>query len=212
MAQMYKMFSEVDGLKILCAAFKAHIRVCLSPKPTDLPNNLGCLQTTVKAIVADPVLDDDMIQRLLEFNAFLDSAIPGAFIDLSGNSGSKHTKVSNGGTKDRSREEPSTLKANQDFLYARNDAFQGGFKARRNKPAELIAKYLDKAMRKGQKDANDADFEAMLNSALALYKFTEDKDVFRTFYHRALAKRLLLQRSASDDFEKAMLKKLKEGQ
>jgi cullin-4 len=65
-------------------------------------------------------------------------------------------------------------------------------------------------MRKGQKDASDADFEALLDSALALYRFTNDKDVFRTFYHRALAKRLLLERSASDDFEKAMLKKLKE--
>lgn len=44
-----------------------------------------------------------------------------------------------------------------------------------------------------------------------MYKYVlSDKDVFRTFYHRALAKRLLLQRSASDDFEKSVLKKLKE--
>lgn len=35
--------------------------------------------------------------------------------------------------------------------------------------------------------------------------------VFRAFYHRALAKRLLLEKSASDDFEKSILKKLKEG-
>ena len=42
-------------------------------------------------------------------------------------------------------------------------------------------------------------------------ELTLDKDVFRTFYHRALAKRLLLQRSASDDFEKAVLKKLEKG-
>lgn len=37
-----------------------------------------------------------------------------------------------------------------------------------------------------------------------------DKDVFRTFYHRALAKRLLQQRSASDDFERSVLRTLKE--
>jgi cullin-4 len=65
-------------------------------------------------------------------------------------------------------------------------------------------------MRKGQKGTSDADFETLLYSALGLYRFTNDKDVFRTFYHRALAKRLLLERSASDDFEKAMVKRLKE--
>ncbi|KAG5641761.1 hypothetical protein DXG03_004273 [Asterophora parasitica] len=90
------------------------------------------------------------------------------------------------------------------------DAFTAGFKARRNKPAEMIAKYLDHAMRKGQGSKSDAEFEALLDSVLALYRYTEDKDVFRTFYHRSLAKRLLLERSASDDFEAAMLKKLKE--
>jgi len=37
-----------------------------------------------------------------------------------------------------------------------------------------------------------------------------DKDVFRTFYTRALAKRMLLGRSASDDFEKEVLKVLAE--
>ncbi|KAF9258222.1 hypothetical protein L218DRAFT_1065804, partial [Marasmius fiardii PR-910] len=42
-----------------------------------------------------------------------------------------------------------------------------------------------------------------------LYRYTDDKDVFRRFYHRQLAKRLLMQRSASDAFEK-MLKTLRD--
>jgi cullin-4 len=74
----------------------------------------------------------------------------------------------------------------------------------------MIAKYLDKAMRHGQAGTSDEEFEALLDSVLALYRFTDDKDVFRSFYHRSLAKRLLLQKSASDDFEASMLKKLKE--
>jgi cullin-4 len=41
--------------------------------------------------------------------------------------------------------------------------------------------------------------------------YTLDKDVFRIFFMRALAKRLLLQRSASDDFEKGFLAKLGRG-
>ena len=99
----------------------------------------------------------------------------------------------------------------EDFQYALHDAFSDGFKKRRNKPAEMIARHIDKLMRKGQGSNSDEVFNEQLDAALALYRFTADKDVFRAFYHRALAKRLLLGRSASDDAEKAMLKKLKEG-
>ena len=99
---------------------------------------------------------------------------------------------------------------NREFAYGLIDAFQAGFKTRRIKPAEMIAKHMDKAMRRGQKGKRDEDFAAELDEVLALYRFTDDMDVFRTFYQRALAKRLLLNRSASDDFEKAVLKKLKE--
>jgi cullin 4 len=99
----------------------------------------------------------------------------------------------------------------KDFQYALQDAFSSGFQDRHNKPAEMIAHHIDKLMRKGQGSASDEAFNEELDAALALYRFTADKDVFRAFYHRALAKRLLLGRSASDDAEKAMLKKLKEG-
>jgi len=104
----------------------------------------------------------------------------------------------------------SSASISKDFQYALQDAFSDGFKKRRNKPAEMIARHIDKLMRKGQGSASDESFNEQLDSALALYRFTADKDVFRAFYHRALAKRLLLGRSASDDAEKAMLKKLKE--
>jgi cullin 4 len=90
-------------------------------------------------------------------------------------------------------------------VYALSDGFTTGFKARRSTSAE-IAKYLDKAMRRGQGGTSER-FEAYLNSVLALYRFTDDKDVFR---NRSLAKRLLLQKSPSDDLEASMLKKLKE--
>jgi cullin 4 len=100
----------------------------------------------------------------------------------------------------------------KDFQYALHDAFSSGFKKRHNKPAEMIAHHIDKLMRKGQGSASDETFNEQLDAVLTLYRFTADKDVFRAFYHRALARRLLLGRSASDDAEKAMLKKLKEGE
>jgi hypothetical protein len=140
-----------------------------------------------------------MVQRLLDFKALADTTISTSFVDEK--AGTQRTSASTSA---------STRQSNSDFVYALSDAFTTGFKARRSTPAEMIAKYLDKAMRHGQAGMSDGDFEALLDSALALYRFTDDKDVFRSFYHRSLAKRLLLQKSASDDFEASMLKKLKE--
>lgn len=154
------------------------------------------VERTVKAVVRDAARDDDMVDRLLKLKAFLDRALQDAFAD---------PVVSAAPSTSALARTP-----NRDFGYAVTDAFGVGFKARRNKPAEMIAKHVDRMMRKGQRGATDAEFAAQLDAALALYRFTDDKDVFRTFYHRALAKRLLLERSASDDFEKAILKKLKE--
>jgi hypothetical protein len=133
--------------------------------------------------VCDDAKDEEMVERLLE---------------LKSNASLAHSfSVSSSSCKD--------------FQYALHDAFSDGFKKRRNKPAEMIARHIDKLMCKGQGSASDELFNEQLDAALALYRFTADKDVFRAFYHRALAKRLLLGRSASDDAEKAMLKKLKEG-
>jgi cullin-4 len=54
----------------------------------------------------------------------------------------------------------------------------------------------------------------MIEIFLCCRSFSEyplDKDVFRTFYYRALAKRLLLGRSASDFHEKKVIELLSEG-
>ena len=161
--------------------------------------------------------DEEMVQRLLEFRAFCDKLCEEAFVDVIKEGLHESTKpaaspVKPGSSSLATAKPAATRVPNKDFKYATIDAFSMGFKARRNKPAEMIAKYLDRAMRKGQKGKRDEEFQAELDAALGLYRFTDDKDVFRTFYHRALAKRLLLERSASDDFEKAMLKRLKESE
>lgn len=94
------------------------------------------------------------------------------------------------------------------------DAVRAGFKAglgsRQNAPAEWIAKHLDSVMRRGPKDGED-EFNALLDEIVALVGFTPDKDVFRAFYTSGLAKRLLLNKSASDDMERNMIIKLQKG-
>jgi cullin-4 len=161
------------------------------------------MQVTVQNIVKDAEADDTMVQRLLDFHGIADSAIKECFLE-------ELVHVTNA-TETASTSAIPRKRPNQEFIYALSDAFTVGFRARRNKPAEMIARHLDKLMRKGQGAMSDAEFDRLLDSALGLYRFTDDKDVFRGFYLRALSKRLLLEKSASHDFEAAVLKKLKEG-
>ena len=49
----------------------------------------------------------------------------------------------------------------------------------------------------------------MLDKVLGLFRFLEDRDIFERYYKQHLAKRLLMQRSVSDDAERAMISKLK---
>jgi len=154
------------------------------------------MQTSVVNIVADTENDDEMVDRLLKLRRLAINSTDQAF-----------SKVSTSATNSTSSP-PRT--PDQMFSNALRSAFAMGFKARRSKPAEMIAKYLDKAMRKGQGESTDTDYDTTLTNVLELYRFSEDKDVFRTFYHRSLAKRLLLGKSASNDFEINMLKKMKE--
>ncbi|KAF9053924.1 Cullin-4B [Hymenopellis radicata] len=148
---------------------------------------------TVAAIVleTEPKRQEEMVARLLDFNVLCQRALTDAFADV-------HPSSTN-------------MTANAKFRQTVHDGFRTGFQKRKNKPAEMIAKYLDKIMRRGQGDKTDKVFHDMLDAALALYRFTDDKDVFRMFYHRQLARRLLMGRSASNDIEMEMLKKLKTG-
>ncbi|THG96189.1 hypothetical protein EW026_g5599 [Hermanssonia centrifuga] len=194
---MYNKFSRVDGLKVLQVSFKKYVK------------------EQVAIIVKDVAKEEKMVENLLQFKYFCDSLTADAFANVEPVTTVKSIAPSVASTSalpmdvDVDTAPPKKI-PNQEFVYALSDAFQQGFKARRNKPAEMIAKYLDKAMRKGQKGKEEVDFMSELDRVLTLYRYTDDKDVFRTFYHRALAKRLLLEKSASDDFEKMILKKLKE--
>lgn len=49
----------------------------------------------------------------------------------------------------------------------------------------------------------------VLDKTITLFRFLQDKDVFERYYKQHLAKRLLLNRSVSDDAERGMLSKLK---
>lgn len=56
---------------------------------------------------------------------------------------------------------------------------------------------------------SEQDIEQVLDKSMVLFRFLQEKDVFERYYKQHLAKRLLLNKSVSDDWEKNMISKLK---
>lgn len=77
--------------------------------------------------------------------------------------------------------------------------------------AELLSNYSDDLLRKGgtQLIGGESELQATLDQIVRLFAYLSDKDMFSEFYRKSLATRLLTQRSASDDCERAMIGKLK---
>ncbi|XP_042064437.1 cullin-4-like [Salvia splendens] len=137
------------------------------------------IRITGQSIVMDEEKDRDMVSSLLEFKANLDRIWEESF--------SKNEAFSN------------TIK----------DAFEHLINIRQNRPAELIAKFVDEKLRAGNKGTSEEELEGTLDKVLVLFRYIQGKDVFEAFYKKDLAKRLLLSKSASIDAEKSMITKLK---
>lgn len=55
----------------------------------------------------------------------------------------------------------------------------------------------------------EQEIEQVLDKTMVLFRYLQEKDVFERYYKQHLAKRLLLNKSVSDDSEKNMISKLK---
>lgn len=55
----------------------------------------------------------------------------------------------------------------------------------------------------------EQEIETVLDKSMVLFRFLQEKDVFERYYKQHLARRLLLNKSVSDDSEKNMISKLK---
>jgi cullin 3 len=77
------------------------------------------------------------------------------------------------------------------------------------KSPEFLSLYIDDKLKKGLKTMNEGDTDNVLDKAMVLFRFLQEKDVFERYYKQHLAKRLLFAKSSSDDAEKSMISKLK---
>ncbi|XP_042469924.1 cullin-4-like [Zingiber officinale] len=137
------------------------------------------IRGTGQAIIVDEEKDKDLVSYLLEFKASLDKILEESFFK------------------------------NEAFSNTIKDSFEHLINLRQNRPAELIAKFVDEKLRAGNKGTSEEELESILDKVLVLFRFIQGKDVFEAFYKKDLAKRLLLGKSASIDAEKSMITKLK---
>uniref|UniRef100_A0AAR2LYD5 Cullin family profile domain-containing protein n=1 Tax=Pygocentrus nattereri TaxID=42514 RepID=A0AAR2LYD5_PYGNA len=92
-------------------------------------------------IVINPEKDKTMVQELLDFKDKVDSIIDVCFMK------------------------------NEKFVNAMKEAFETFINKRPNKPAELIAKYVDSKLRAGNKEATDEELEKMLDKIMIIFRF-----------------------------------------
>lgn len=95
------------------------------------------------------------------------------------------------------------------FSKALRDQFSSFINSRGDVPAEMMAKFIDAVLRSGNKKFDEDDLERQMSRLMDIFRFIASKDVFEAFYKKDLAKRLLLNKSASADAERSLLAKLK---
>lgn len=153
-------------------------------------------------IVTDETNETEMVVLLLQFKQALDEILADAFdgdSELSDGLRSAFSQFMNIGRKSEATGGTDNPKA-----------------------GEMIAKYIDRLLKGGWKVPTagqhgatmadeDAEINRQLDQVLDLFRFVQGKLVFEAFYKNDLARRLLMGRSASDDAEKSMLVRLKNG-
>ena len=74
---------------------------------------------------------------------------------------------------------------------------------------EFLSLFLDQYLKSTGKDKTEAEVDTLLDSGVTLVQYLADKDVLETYYHKHMAKRLLMGKSISRDVERQMLSKMK---
>jgi len=76
--------------------------------------------------------------------------------------------------------------------------------------AMSLVYYLDDQFKKDFKGMSESEVNDRLDKVIQIFRYLQDKDIFEGFYKNSLAKRLLDQRSSSEESEKLLVLKLKE--
>ncbi|WBW74419.1 cullin 4 [Schizosaccharomyces osmophilus] len=143
----------------------------------------NCLTEIGFELVNDEKDEDVLVPNMLSLHTFLQTVIEKAF-------------------------------SNDEALsYAMRKSFEtfinGGSGKRREAPAKSIAKYIDYLLRYGEQVTKGTPLLEIFETLLDIFRYVASKDVFEAFYKRDIAKRLLLNKSASSQNERLLLEMLK---
>lgn len=75
--------------------------------------------------------------------------------------------------------------------------------------SEYISLFIDENMKKGIKGKTESEVDMLLDKAILLLRYIQDKDMFERYYKKHLCKRLLMAKSLSVDVEKQMISRMK---
>ncbi len=93
-----------------------------------------------RVIVVNPEKDKTMVQELLDFKDKLDLVIVDCF------------------------------NSNDHFIISMKEAFESFINTRQNKPAELIAKFVDSKLKAGNKEASEEELEKLLDKIMVIFR------------------------------------------
>jgi cullin 3 len=75
--------------------------------------------------------------------------------------------------------------------------------------SEYISLFIDENMKKGIKGKTEMEVDIVLEKAIILLRYIQDKDLFERYYKKHLCRRLLMNKSISNEVEKQMISKMK---
>ncbi|KAI8631975.1 Cullin-domain-containing protein [Xylariaceae sp. FL1651] len=85
-----------------------------------------------------------------------------------------------------------------------------GFINRFDRASEFVSLFIDDNLKRGLKGKTEAEVDVVLDKAITLLKYLNEKDKFEQYYQKHLARRLLHGKSESQDIEQEMISRMKQ--
>ncbi|KAM3549005.1 hypothetical protein MY1884_008932 [Beauveria asiatica] len=79
-----------------------------------------------------------------------------------------------------------------------------------SRSSEYVSLFIDENMKKGIRGKSELEIDVVLDKAIGLIRYLQDKDMFQTYYQRHLARRLLHGKSESHDVENQLILKMRQ--
>lgn len=182
LTNVYTLLKRTDALPELKVAFRDHVKVKTPNFALWIISDISIPQASGLQIVSNVAADEKMVDNLIVFRNKISTILKKCFA------------------------------FDADFVTANSLAFEFFINKRENKPAEMMgelstsrvlpsdfgrtlqlsnraddfcmttAKFLDSRLRIGNKGMSDDDLEASLNDVLALFRFTQGKDVSPLYF------------------------------